>query len=534
MASYTGLPFQETSAGAMQNLANTITQLATARRNRLDYLNQQGIENQQRQQGLDIQKQNAGLAQQQFADTHELNQEALAEKKTQFGQIQKQLHLSTFSPSAEAFNSGDESTGSSDDGSNLGDLGNKPALPQVSPQPSVSAPKNKFDRSNISGGVPGTPSSSSPSSIPTGEDEYEYKPSPAGGSGMVRVKKAATTPATESAVSSPSVPSATTASSAAAAGDAGPSTDAAPFRTGTESNAEGNLKVAAQSTEGPDTAFEDLSLKTQKRIIKEYQQNAPDGVKISPAEAILAYRQQQVMRTGLSTPSGMYASELSRKDPVTGAEVKYSASPFGGAATLDMAGKILPIQKQINEDPNMQTARTAVTAYQKMVEQARMASTSEAPGVNDRTLAQLYMQTFAPNAKFNEASQELIGDTHNIPEGVQKYIARALTGQTLLPGHRHAILDAANANVAQAAQTAMESTAAGRNLAHMSGLPDKIIPSVPVVPPSNFKGDGSVPGSSEGPGAGAVKTISTEQEFRALPPNSKFIWGPTGKPGTKK
>lgn len=325
------------------------------------------------------------------------------------------------------------------------------------------------------------------------------------------------------------VPSATTASSASAGGDAGPSTDAMQF--GIRGKPFTAAAAAAQSeSHDASTPWEQLSPSEQKKVISGYQTGAPKGTSISPTEAVRAYRMQQWARSGFTTPQGMYADEMS-VDPNTGLPtIKYKANPFadesgggGGMGTpagLEMAGKVDTLNKSISSDENMKSAQNVIKAYGNMLQQAELAKTSKAPGVNDRTLAQLYAQTFAPNAKFNEATQELIGDTHNIVDAIKQPLLHALSGQTLLPEHREAILESARLNAQAAHSAAIQSTQAPRSLGELAlgkRRAMQLMTQVPEIPgeatgTSPRVGNGTVEGSA---GSGQHKTLdaTTAQTF---------------------
>lgn len=327
------------------------------------------------------------------------------------------------------------------------------------------------------------------------------------------------------------VPSATTASSAAAGGDAGPSTDAMQFGIHSKSPSNAAANAADEGVHDASTPWEKLSPGEQKKIIAGYQKGAPAGTSISPTEAVRAYRMQQWARSGFSTPQGMYADEMS-VDPNTGLPtIKYKANPFagegdesgGGMATpagLEMAGKVDTLNKSISGDENMKSAQNVIKAYGNMLQQAELAKTSKAPGVNDRTLAQLYAQTFAPNAKFNEATQELIGDTHNIVDAIKQPLLHALSGQTLLPEHREAILESARLNAQAAHNAAIQSTMAPRSLGELAlgkRRAMQLLTQVPELPgeatgTSPRVGNGTVEGSA---GSGQNKTLdaATAQRF---------------------
>jgi hypothetical protein len=326
------------------------------------------------------------------------------------------------------------------------------------------------------------------------------------------------------------IPSATTASSASAGGDAGPSTDAMQF--GIHGKPFSAAAAAAQSaSHDASTPWDELSRSEQKKVIAGYQKGAPGGTTVSPTEAVRAYRMQQWARSGISTPQGMYADEMT-VDPSTGLPtIKYKANPFagegdeggGGMATpagLEMAGKVDSLNKAISGDENMKSAQNVIKAYGNMLHQAELAKTSKAPGVNDRTLAQLYAQTFAPNAKFNEATQELVGDTHNIIDAIKQPLYHALSGQTLLPEHREALLESARLNAQAAHSAAIQSTQAPRSLGELA-LGKKralrLMTQVPELPgeatgTSPRVGNGTVEGSA---GSGQNKTLdaATAQKF---------------------
>jgi hypothetical protein len=227
----------------------------------------------------------------------------------------------------------------------------------------------------------------------------------------------------------------------------------------------------------------------------------------------------------------MYADEMS-VDPNTGLPtIKYKANPFAGEgdeggggmgtpAGLEMAGKVDSLNKAISGDENMKSAQNVIKAYGNMLQQAELAKTSKAPGVNDRTLAQLYVQTFAPNAKFNEATQELVGDTHNLYEAIKQPLVHALTGQTLSSEHREAILESARLNAQAAHSAAIQSTQAPRSLGELA-LGKKralrLMTQVPELPgeatgTSPRVGNGTVEGSA---GSGQHKTLdaATAQKF---------------------
>lgn len=325
------------------------------------------------------------------------------------------------------------------------------------------------------------------------------------------------------------IPSATTASSAAAGGDAGPSSDAMQFGIhGKPFTAAAASSQADEGTHDASTPWEQLSRSEQKKVVAGYQKGAPASMTISPTEAVRAYRMQQVARSGFQTPEGMYADEVT-VDPTTGLPTtKYKANPFadtgtgmGSPAGLEIAGKIDSLNKAISGDENMKSAQNVIKAYGNMLQQAELAKTSKAPGVNDRTLAQLYAQTFAPNAKFNEATQELIGDTHNIVDSIKQPLLHALSGQTLLPEHREAILESARLNAQAAHAAAIQSTMASRSLGelalgHKRAL--QLMTQVPDVPgeatgTSPRVGNGTVEGSA---GSGQHKTLDAETAQKFL------------------
>lgn len=524
-------------------------------------------------QQAQIQKQNEfeqqrlGLATQAEADTHA--QSGLAQEQGQFNlnQAKRQFHLMTYNPQ-EAF--GDESTPTGNDvGKEMG-----PGQPQAgatisdgeptsfknpqqaSTQTTTTLPKsdttetatspstdsgNGFDY-NIYGfkagtGHPGDVTASNPKTtfakpnrqIPALKGDQKA-------SNSLPDVPSSSVPQPDSASLGPSsrvqaIPSATTASSAAAGGDAGPSSDAMQF--GIHGKPFTAAAVRGESGEAPhdaSTPWEQLAPGEQKKVIAGYQKGAPAGTSISPTEAVRAYRMQQWARSGFSTPPGMYADEMS-VDPNTGLpSIKYKANPFadengagGGMGTpagLEMAGKVDSLNKAISGDENMKSAQNVIKAYGNMLQQAELAKTSKAPGVNDRTLAQLYAQTFAPNAKFNEATQELIGDTHNIVDSIRQPLLHALSGQTLLPEHREAILESARLNAQAAHSAAIQSTMAPRSLGelalgHRRAL--QLLTQVPELPgeatgTSPRVGNGTVEGSA---GSGQHKTLdaATAQKF---------------------
>lgn len=332
------------------------------------------------------------------------------------------------------------------------------------------------------------------------------------------------------------IPSATTASSAASGGDAGPSSDAMQFGIHGKPNTAAAVRASEdESSHDASTPWEQLSPSEQKKVVAGYQKGAPAGTTISPTEAIRAYRMQQWARSGFSTPQGMYADEMS-VDPNTGLPtIKYKANPFageeGGMATpagMELAGKVDSMNKAISGDESMKSAQNVIKAYGNMLHQAELAKTSKAPGVNDRTLAQLYAQTFAPNAKFNEATQELIGDTHNIVDAVKQPLLHALSGQTLLPEHREAILESARLNAQAAHDAAIQSTAASRQLGdlalgHRRAL--QLLTQVPEVPGATTRDVEPATGKSPRVGNGTVEGSAGTGQHKVLDPETaqKFI-----------
>jgi hypothetical protein len=348
-------------------------------------------------------------------------------------------------------------------------------------------------------------------------------------------------------------PQATTASSAAAGADATPSSAAMQFGIhGKPQTANAVRGASGEAAEPQDasTPWEQLSPRQQKRVIAGYQREEPS---IAPADAVRAYRMQQWARSNISTPSNMIPSEMTI-DPQTGIPtVKYVANPFGdgnggGMATpagLEMAGKIDTLNKSISGDEQMKNAQTVVRAFGNMLQQAEAAKTSKTPGVNDQLLAQLYQQTFLPNTKFDEKHMELVGDTHNLLDSLKKPLLHALSGQTLLPEHREALLESARMNAQSASSAATQSTAAPRALGervlgdHQRAL--QFLTQVPTVPgrkeatgTSPRVGNGTVEGSSDNQaGLAGYKTVSSMAEAQKLPKGTKFIYGPTGQRGTK-
>lgn len=327
-----------------------------------------------------------------------------------------------------------------------------------------------------------------------------------------------------------SVPQATTASSAAAGGPmAGPEPDAMqfgihgkPFTSAAVRGSEGEASHDAS------TPWERLSPSEQKKVIAGYQKGAPEGTTISPTEAVRAYRMQQLARSGFQTPQGMYMKSM-KVDPATGLPtVEYEASPFadegeGGAmgtpAGMEMAGKVDTLNKAISGDENLKSAQNVIKAYGNMLNQAELAKTSKAPGVNDRTLAQLYVQTFAPNAKFNEATQELVGDTHSILESIKQPLLHALSGQTLLPEHREALLESARLNAQAAHDAAIQSTMAPRQLGelalgHRRAL--QLLTQVPELPGGASRNAEPATGTSPRVGNGTVEGSAGSGQHKTL------------------
>jgi hypothetical protein len=501
------------------------------------------------------------LAEKQYQDTHA--QSALNQEQTQFNlnQAKRQFHLMTYNPQDALGN--DESVPSGND------VGKEqaPATPQAgatvsgaeptsfknpqqaSSQATTTLPKsdttetatepstdsgNGFDY-NIYGfkagtGHPGDVSASNPKTtfakpnrqIPAlkGDQKASNSLPDVPSSGVPQPDSASLGAASRLNA----IPSATTASSASAGGDAGPSTDAMQFGI----HGKPFTSAAAQPEKhDASTPWEQLSSSEQKQVISGYQKGAPEGTTISPTEAVRAYRMQQWARSGFSTPQGMYADEMS-VDPNTGLPtIKYKANPFadeGGMGTpagLEIAGKVDSLNKAISGDENMKSAQNVVKAYGNMLQQAELAKTSKAPGVNDRTLAQLYAQTFAPNAKFNEATQELIGDTHNIVDAIKQPLLHALSGQTLLPEHREAILESARLNAQAAHNAAIQSTMAPRSLGELAlgkRRAMQLLTQVPEIPgeatgTSPHVGNGTVEGSA---GSGQHKTLDAETAQKFL------------------
>ena len=77
MASFTPLPGQQGQAASFHQFGQTLASLIQAAQQHHDYLAQQGKENAFKQQQLDIEKGRAGLASQEWQDTHAANQARL-------------------------------------------------------------------------------------------------------------------------------------------------------------------------------------------------------------------------------------------------------------------------------------------------------------------------------------------------------------------------------------------------------------------------------------------------------------------------
>jgi len=339
------------------------------------------------------------------------------------------------------------------------------------------------------------------------------------------------------------IPSATTASSASAGGDAGPSTNSMQFGT--------HKSVPYTQQHDASTAWEELSDPERSSVVNYANTQAPEGVKFSPAEVQRAYRIQHFYRTGSlgAAPAGTYLSQY-EVGPDGLPKATFKANAFGEGAGgmnpegLEIASKVQGLNKPITEDENMKNAQSAIKTYGDMLSQAELAKKSGGKsGVNDKTLAQKYLQLVAPNARFNEQTQELIGDTHNIPDKVRSELNRALTGTKMLDETREQLLASAAQIAQNAHNAAVQSTANARSLGdvalgHQRAM--QWLTQVPEVPNTGETtgtaprvGDGTVLGSSEGVGTGGYKTISTKKDWQDLTPGTKFIWGPTGQKGTR-
>lgn len=281
--------------------------------------------------------------------------------------------------------------------------------------------------------------------------------------------------------------------------------------------------------------YDEMSPEAQAAVRESYQKNAPPGVKISDAEAAMAFRNQQRLQNPPVTPgeAGMVptSAEFNPADPYA-MKIQYSA-PVGqpGAMMTPEQYKTYgePLQKILSDNPELKSAQITAGHVANVISYAE----DQHPTVSsDKSLIMSYLKSIDPTVRVSEGTVTTVMDGMGIPEEMKNAIGHVMTGQLFTPHHREWFKEAAIQNLENARRNAANSIqsqlsisgSTGNPIANSVKLPPSILPPSRKGP-SGETSDNTANGSeSQVPTSGTRKFNSVQQaESANLAPGTRVM-----------
>lgn len=292
--------------------------------------------------------------------------------------------------------------------------------------------------------------------------------------------------------------------------------------------------------------YDEMNPEVQAAVRESYQKNAPPGVKISDADAAMAFRTQQRLTSPLTSPgdAGMIptSAEFDPSNPAA-MKIQYTApiSGAGGSLLTPEQYKTYgePLQKIVGENAELKTAQITSGHVASVLQYAE----EPHPTVSsDKSLIMAYLKSLDPTVRVSEGTVTTVMDGMGVPEEIKNATAHLMTGSLFTPHHREWFKSAAIQNLENARKNAANSIQSQLAISGATGNPIakgvKLPPS--VLPPSRKgpggdRSDAAASGSSSPTSEGTKKFNSLSQaEAANLPPGTEVLIFDEAKGGYRR
>jgi hypothetical protein len=278
----------------------------------------------------------------------------------------------------------------------------------------------------------------------------------------------------------------------------------------------------------------------QDAIIAHYKEAGHrQGVEIGEDQARMAYRMHQIQSFGPPQPTagnGLYIKSF-KYGPTGIPEYEYATSMFSpgaakggsdeGGAPYSIEGikAINDINAEIAKNPEYVEARRLSALHQSMVGLIGPNGEKTNPKVSDQVIVNSYVHAMAPNARYNPEANKVTGEgAENIPQSLWTRFKKAWTTSGLDPDVRLEMARTVENMAHSAINSATQSIAPQRRMATDLNVNPRYLNNIEEPGKSSKTGNSTTSGSvesSQGPLTKTFNSMAEAQQWMQGNPNVK-------------